>query len=70
MGDTHAQGDQMPRYRVTGGPSGDAGIDVGDKRFEPGDSIEMPAKDAKWLIDDGYLAPTGKTAAAPVDEEE
>ena len=60
----------MPRYRVTGGPSGDAGIDVGDKRFEPGDSIEMSAKDAKWLVDDGYLAPARKTAAAPADEEE
>ena len=60
----------MPRYRVTGGPGGDAGIDVRDKRYEPGDSIEMPAKDAKWLVDGGYLVAAGKTAAAPADEEE
>lgn len=60
----------MPRYKVTGGPSGDAGMNVGAKRFEPGDSIELPAKDARWLVEDGYLTPAGKTAAAPADEEE
>jgi len=69
-GDTHVQGDQMPRYTVTGGPSGDAGIDIGDKRYEPGDDLDAAAKDVKWLVDDGYLAPAGKTAAAPADEEE
>ena len=60
----------MPRYTVTGGPGGDAGIDIGDKRYEPGDTLDAPAKDVKWLVDDGYLAPAGKTAAAPADEEE
>lgn len=62
----------MPRYRVTGGPSGDAGIDVGDTRYEPGDDIDLPAKDAKWLVEGGHLAPASKTAAAPApaDEEE
>lgn len=60
----------MPRYTVTGGPSGDAGIDIGDKRYEPGDTLDVAAKTVKWLIDDGYLAPAGKTAAAAADEEE
>ncbi len=68
-GDTHAQGDQMPLYTVTGGPSGDAGIDIGEKRYEPGDQVEATAKSVKWLVDDGYLAPAGKTAAAPAEEE-
>lgn len=60
----------MPRYTVTGGPSGDAGIDIGDKRYEPGDTLDAAAKTVRWLVDDGYLTPAGKTAAAPADEEE
>lgn len=62
----------MPRYRVTGGPSGDAGIDLGDDRHEPGDEIEATAKSVKWLVDDGYLAPVGKTARTEAEtlEEE
>jgi hypothetical protein len=60
----------MPRYRVTGGPGGDAGIDIGDKRYEPGDTLDAAAKTVKWLVDDGYLTQTGKTAAAQADEEE
>ena len=68
-GDTHAQGDQLPRYTVTGGPSGAAGIDSGDQRYDPGDQGDATAKSVKWLIDDGYLAPAGKTAAAPAEEE-
>ena len=59
----------MPLYTVTGGPSGEAGIDIGDKRYEPGDQVAAPAKSVKWLIDAGYLAPAGKTAAAPAEEE-
>lgn len=69
-GDTYVQGDQMPRYTVTGGPNGDAGLDIGDKRYEPSDSLDAPAKDVKWLVDDGYLVLASKTAAAPADEEE
>lgn len=60
----------MPRYTVTGGPSGDAGIDIGDKRYEPGDTLDVAAKAVKWLVDDGYLTPAGKTPAAQADEEE
>ena len=62
--DTHAQGDPMPRYIVTGGPTGEAGIDIGDSRYEPGDELEATAKAVKWLVDDGYLAPAGKASAA------
>ena len=59
----------MPLYTVTGGPSGDAGIDIGEKRYEPGDQVEATAKSGKWRIADGYLAPAAKTAAAPAEEE-
>lgn len=59
----------MPRYTVTGGPSGDAGINIGSKRYEPGDALDAPAKDVKWLVDDGYLAPAAKTEAAPAEED-
>ncbi len=57
----------MPRYVVTGGSSGDAGINIGDARYEPGDHVEAPAKKVKWLVDDGYLAPAG--SATEADEE-
>ena len=59
----------MPRYRVTGGPSGDAGIDIGDDRYEPGDEVEATAKTAKWLVDEGYLAPLGKTTETETETE-
>lgn len=60
----------MPRYRVTGGQSGTAGIDIGGKRYEPGDECEAPAKDVKWLVDGGYLAAAGKAAAAAEEGED
>ena len=50
------------RYTVTGGPTGTAGINIGDRRYEPGDEVEATAKTVKWLVDDGYLKPTAKTA--------
>jgi hypothetical protein len=53
----------MPRYRVTGGPGGDAGIDIGDKRYEPGDTLDAAAKTVKWLVDDGY--PDGQDRSRP-----
>ena len=59
----------MPKYRVTGGADGTAGIDIGDKRFEPGSQVEAAAKDVKWLIDDGYLAAAGNARPVPADEE-
>ena len=62
----------MPKYVVTGGPDGTAGIEIGNRRYEPGEEIDAPTKDVKWLVDDGYLAaPNKKTAdPAPADEEE
>lgn len=69
MGDTHAQGDRMPRYVVTGGPDGNAGINIGDDRYEPGDHVDATAKTVKWLVDDGYLEPVGKPAPVTADEE-
>lgn len=57
----------MPRYVVTGGRSGDAGINIGADRYEPGDHVEASAKKVKWLVDDGYLAPAG--APTEADEE-
>ena len=60
----------MPKYRVTGGADGTAGVDIGGERFEPGDAVEAAAKDVKWLVDDGYLSATGNARPAPVDEEE
>jgi len=57
------------KYRVTGGPEGDRGIDDGGRRYEPGDVIEMTQAKAQWLVDKGLLEadakPTGKTKPAP-----
>ena len=49
----------MPTYKVTGGPAGDAGIEIGDVRYEPGETVEATAKAVKWLVDDGYLTAAG-----------
>lgn len=58
------------RYRVTGGSSGVSGIDVADKRYEAGDEIDLTAKQAEWLLDQGYVEPleTTKKKGAPVVE--
>jgi len=45
------------RFRVTGGADGVSGIDVGSKRYEPGDEIDLTGKQAEWLIEQGYLEP-------------
>ncbi|CAB5220652.1 hypothetical protein UFOVP358_75, partial [uncultured Caudovirales phage] len=39
------------RFRVTGGETGLAGIDVADKRYEAGDEVELTAKQSEWLLD-------------------
>lgn len=59
------------KFRVAGGPTGDAGIDVGDRRYEVGDEVEMTQKSADWLIEQGYLEPLGKstTSFAKVEPE-
>jgi hypothetical protein len=62
------------KFRVTGGPEGDRGIDSGGRRYEPGDIIEMTQAKAQWLIDKGLLEADGgksaKSAPAPKPEPE
>ena len=59
----------MPKYKVTGGPDGTAGVDVNDKWYAPGDTIEMPATKAEWLVEQGYLAATSKAPVKAAHEE-
>lgn len=56
------------RFRVTGGRDGVSGIDVGSKRFEVGDVVDLTAKQAEWLIEQGYLEPADSTKKAPAVE--
>jgi len=60
------------RFRVTGGEDGSAGIDVAGKRYEPGQEVELTAKDSEWLVEQGYVealdAATKKTKAVVVEE--
>lgn len=61
------------KYRVTGGADGSAGIDVGARRYEPGDIVEMTQPKAAWLVERGLLVADGKQVAADepaVDEDE
>ena len=56
----------MPKYKVTGGDDGESGIEHDGKRYEPGATVELTAKQADWLVDIGILAPAGgKAAPAP-----
>lgn len=45
----------MAKFRVTGGEDGTLGIDVGNRRYEAGDLVEMTSDKAQWLIDCGAL---------------
>jgi hypothetical protein len=59
------------RYKVTGGSEGTAGIEVADKRYEPGDEVEMTPAKAQWLVEQGYLEPADSTKSGKkVVEEE
>ena len=59
----------MPKYKVTGGQDGESGIEVAGKRYEPGSTVEMTAKDAGWLVDIDIIAPvSGRTVAEPKAE--
>ena len=31
------------------------GVNVGDDRYEPGDTVELSAADAKWLLECGAV---------------
>jgi len=61
------------RYKVTGGSEGTAGIEVADKRYEPGDEVELTPAKAAWLLEQGYLEPADASkanASKKVVEEE
>ena len=45
----------MAKFRVTGGEDGTLGINVGTRRYEAGDLVEMTANDAEWLVECGAL---------------
>lgn len=63
----------MPKYKVTGGQDGNSGVDVNNKWYAPGDTVEMPATKADWLVEQGYLAATTSKApkkAAPIPAPE
>ncbi|MGI9459018.1 MAG: hypothetical protein ACR2NF_03380 [Pirellulales bacterium] len=60
----------MPKYKVTGGDDGESGIEFSGKRYEPGSTVEMPAKKADWMVDIGILEAVGGKPAPEKDEDE
>ncbi len=60
----------MARYRITGGPTGDAGVDYKAKRAEVGDIVDdLPRDSIKWLREQGYVEVVGKDSD-PVEPTE
>jgi hypothetical protein len=59
----------MPKYRITGGPTGIAGLDYRSTRVEPGDVVDdLPRESIKWLREQGYVELVGKDAEEePID---
>ena len=57
----------MPKYVVTGGESGTSGIEVGGKRYEPGETVEIAAGKKDWRIEAGYLELASKAKRARDD---
>lgn len=62
------------RFKVTGGADGASGIEVANKRYEAGDEVDLTAKQAEWLLEQGYVvaldAKPSKGKAAEVIEED
>lgn len=60
----------MAKYLVTGGESGESGVHLHGKRYEPGAIVEVANPKKLWLIDEGYLvlASKAKTNAASDDD--
>lgn len=64
------------KYRVTGGTDGVSGLNVGARRYEPGDVVDIPQSKAGWLVERGLLVQDSKKASTtddlvddePVDE--
>jgi hypothetical protein len=59
----------VPKYKVTGGSDGKSGVHVDNRRHEPGDTFESTVKKVGWLIDAGYIVPTGKHPSIPESED-
>jgi len=57
------------KFRVTGGEDGTLGINVGNRRYEPGDLVEMTADKADWLIECGVLVKDAEWSPAEVNVE-
>ena len=57
----------MPKYVVTGGETGTSGIEVGGKRYEPGETVEIAAGKKDWRIEAGYLELASKSKRARDD---
>lgn len=46
----------MPRYRITGGSTGEIGLDYRTTRAEPGDVVDdLPRDSIKWLREQGLI---------------
>lgn len=56
------------RFKVTGGADGVSGIEVANKRYEPGAEVDMTAKQAEWLVEQGYLEPADAAAKRALAE--
>jgi hypothetical protein len=57
----------MPKYVVTGGADGVSGVEVAGQRYEPGDTVEIPAGKKDWRIEAGYLELASKADRARDD---
>ena len=51
------------KYKVTGGPEGDLGIEIEGKRYEAGDVVELTGKKNEWLVEQGIVEPLAKNTA-------
>ncbi len=49
---------KVPKYKVTG----DANVTIKDIEYKTGETFEASPKDAKWLVDDGYISPVSQGA--------
>lgn len=49
----------MAKYRVTGGETGDASIEVAGKTYDVGEVVEIKSSN-DWLIKAGYVEPVNK----------
>ena len=58
---------RVPKYTVTGGPGGDAGVEIDAAALavarEPGEVVDAPSKEVDWLVEAGYLSTASRTPA-------